>query len=119
MSDTSNPQPISPAQPMTVIPVHYPPPPGRGVRRFLFSVLLLVSLFFNFILLSQVSGCGTATSVLNERFHSGSRLAKDKIAVVQIDGMLMEGMLSFPRRQIEQAAGDSNVKAVIVRINSP
>src|SRR5262245_48924909 len=115
MSDNNNPQPTP--QPMTVIPVHYPPPRSGGVRRFLVGVLLIVSLFFNFILLSQVSGCGTATSALNERFHSGSRLATDKIAIVQIDGMLMEGMMGFARKQIEQAAADRHVKAVIVRIN--
>jgi protease-4 len=55
----------------------------------------------------------------HERFYSGSRLARNKIAVVGIDGVIMEGMTSFDRRQIDQAATDDAVKAVVLRINSP
>src|SRR5205823_508360 len=45
--------------------------------------------------------------------------ATDKVAVVRIAGVLMEGNTGFAQRQIEQAARDRSVKAVVVRIESP
>src|SRR5262249_35891033 len=54
-----------------------------------------------------------------EHHHSGSKSASDKFAVVRIDGLLMEGLTGYAEKQIEQAAEDKHVKAVVVRINSP
>jgi protease-4 len=56
---------------------------------------------------------------LRELYHSGTRQARDKIAVVRIDGIILEGMTSYFRRQIVEASEDDHVKAVVVRINSP
>jgi protease IV len=56
---------------------------------------------------------------LNETFYSGKTDAKDKIAIVSVNGVIMEGMLSFAHRQIEEAAEDDDVKAVVLHINSP
>jgi protease-4 len=56
---------------------------------------------------------------LHERSFAGKAGARDKIAVIKIDGVLMEGLLSYDEKQIEQAATDKHVKAVILRINSP
>lgn len=61
----------------------------------------------------------TEEGSLHERHYSGRRLSADKVAVVRVDGVLMEGMTTFARRQIEQAAADDAVKAVVVRIDSP
>ncbi|MCE9529669.1 MAG: signal peptide peptidase SppA [Planctomycetes bacterium] len=44
---------------------------------------------------------------------------KDKIAVIRIDGVLMEGVTRHYLQQIEQAANDKRVKAIVVRIDSP
>jgi protease-4 len=87
-----------------------------------------MSLFFNLffavvvtvavVLAFQLFGGGDAER-LTEHYHSGKKLAKDKIAVVQIDGVLMEGLNGFAQKQIEQAAADPHVKAVVLRINSP
>jgi protease-4 len=54
-----------------------------------------------------------------EKHLSGNKSAHDKVAVVTLDGVLMEGMLSSVHKQIEQAARDDAVKAVVFRINSP
>jgi protease-4 len=97
--------------------------------RWLFGLLFAASLAFNIIILVGIGSLiGGATLVvpstgegpaLNELFHSGRRDAADKIAIVRIDGVIMEGLMGYARKQIEQAAADNHVKAVIVRINSP
>jgi protease-4 len=51
--------------------------------------------------------------------YSGKPEADDKIAIVSLEGVIVEGMLSFVHREIDQAARDKHVKAIVVRINSP
>jgi protease IV len=87
-------------------------------------LLLLGSLGLNALLLcgglalSSVAGDSEGPA-LNERFHGGTAGAADKIAVVRIEGVIMEGFLGYAHKQIERAAGDKGVKAVVVRIESP
>ncbi len=77
-------------------------------------VLLCLGLF------ALRSGINTETSEhLTEKHIAGSTSASDKIAVVAIEGVIMEGFLGFVQKEIEQAARDSHVKAVVLRINSP
>jgi protease-4 len=59
------------------------------------------------------------TLPLGEQHYAGKNTANDKVAIISLDGVLLEGMLGYAHKQIEQAAGDSSVKAVVVRINSP
>jgi protease IV len=54
-----------------------------------------------------------------EKYESGSRTSAHKIAVVHLDGVILEGMLSSVHKQLEQAAKDEAVKGVVLRINSP
>ncbi len=56
---------------------------------------------------------------LAEQHYAGQKGANDKVAVITLDGVILEGLLSYVRKQIEQAAGDKSVKAVVLRINSP
>src|SRR5262249_54911585 len=56
---------------------------------------------------------------VNEHFLSGKETAKDKIAVVKIDGVLMEGNMGFAQKEIDAAAADPHVKAVLLRVISP
>src|SRR5262245_18415000 len=56
---------------------------------------------------------------VSERFVARSKDARDKVAVVRIEGTIMEGLLGFAHKQIERAAEDSHVKAVVARIESP
>ena len=85
---------------------------GTGLALSLGVNVLLV------IILAGLVGEGTSTP-LHEHFHSGNAKATDRIAIVEIDGVLMEGMTDFACKQIDNAAGDNRVKAVVVRINSP
>ncbi len=126
-SDVPNPpSPAAPEPPPpAVLPVRYPPPPYRrsGPRlSIIFIILLLLALvlsvLFNFALLG-IRGLGSSDSTVQERFHSGKATATNKIAIVRVDGVLMEGMITFAQKQIDRAVKDSNVKAVVLRIESP
>ncbi len=135
MSDFQDPQP-DPArqQPANVIPVTYSskprkPPLPWGLRALL--VVLLVDLVgcnvFVMLMAGLVAlGAGLSDSTMSdtsihvrERFHSGKTSAKDRIAILHIDGVLMEGLTTFAQKEIERAAADDSVKAVVLRINSP
>jgi protease IV len=54
-----------------------------------------------------------------ERYHSLSRTATKKIAVIDISGPILEGEDSFAKRQIDRVRRDDNVVGVVVRLNSP
>jgi protease IV len=100
------------------------PPPARPRRsgfRWLLTVALLLSLSINFVLLGLVPGCGSSvgSSSLEERHYAGKATAHDKIAVVRLEGVIMEGMLGYVHKQIDKAAADPAVKAIVLRINSP
>jgi protease-4 len=82
----------------------------------LLFVALVLSLALNGLLISMVPGCSTA---LEERYYSGKSTAHNKIAVIHVSGVILEGMTGHAEKQIEKAAADSSVKAVVVRINSP
>jgi protease-4 len=90
-------------------------------------LLLVLSLALNGVVLC-VGGCVVLPLVLgtrledvglHERYHSGSKTATDKIAIVSLDGVMLEGLLGYTIKQIETAAKDGNVKAVVLRVNSP
>lgn len=53
-----------------------------------------------------------------EKFVQGEKLAKDKIAIISIDGVIIDGD-GFVKRQIDKIREDQNVKAVVVRVDSP
>jgi protease-4 len=108
-----------------------PPRPRRSGSGIFLGVLLALSLAVNFLCLgggcllflgARLVGLGTSLGErppLTERHHSGDKSATDKIVIVQIDGVLIEGLTNYTHRQIDQAAKDEHVKAIIVRINSP
>jgi protease-4 len=93
--------------------------------RLFFSLLLLGSLALNAILLIVLfvtfgeDFSGESSDHVRERFYAGNKSADDKIAVVTVDGVLMEGANGFAQKEIERAAKDHAVKAVVLRINSP
>jgi protease-4 len=130
MSDAPTSEPVvNPPRPR----VAPPPPPRRSGGSTVLGIFLGLSLGLNclglggiclaFLFSATLAGSfGTGLSErspLNERHYSGDKSASDKIAIVQIDGILMEGLMQYTNRQIEQAAKDKKVKAVVVRINSP
>lgn len=136
MSSPHEPWPAPHPAPAAAVPFPPPPPPRRPpsligtALRWFFGIIFglslaancLVLVFLVVVIAGVTAGFGAGLgdeSHLHERYHSGQRDAADKIAIVEIDGPIMEGMLSYPRKQITSAATDPHVKAVVVRINSP
>jgi len=55
---------------------------------------------------------------IKEQFHSRSQNAKDKIAIISVSGVILEGD-GFVKRQIDRVRADDNVRAVVLRIDTP
>ncbi len=53
-----------------------------------------------------------------EKWHSLSRSAGDKVAIVTVAGAIMGGD-GFARAQLDHAADDPTVKAIVLRVDSP
>src|SRR4051812_43605141 len=90
-------------------------------------------------LMLLAGGCGAPsflvtpvqnTNSLREVVVQDGKRGHDKIAMIEVEGMLMnaksggfmqptENPLSLFTQQMEQAAKDKDVKAVLLRVNSP
>jgi protease IV len=55
---------------------------------------------------------------ITEKYHSGAKLATDKIAIIAVEGIIADAD-GFVKGQIDRIREDSDVKAVVVRIDSP
>jgi protease IV len=110
-------------------PSRQPPPPrggGSGCLGVAFTLSFILNLFllgilgvgFLFVVVAAL-GTGESAIPLREKVYSGSSTATNKVAVIKMEGVIMEGMLNFVHRQIDAAAEDKNVKAVVLRVESP
>lgn len=115
------------AQPLPVPSAGSPPPRPRSSGS---GCLLGISMLLNFFLLVILGGLFVLGVLfakmgedpdanLHEKFHSGTASAKDKVAIIEVEGVIFEGAIDYAKKQIEQAAEDDQVKAVVLRINSP
>lgn len=104
---------------------YYPPQRrGRGRGLLLFFILLLVmalgfSFLLNLALLANQTPSRPGRELQEEYFaHAKFQTGTDKIAIVSVDGVILsyEGYL---KQQIDQAGADENVKAVVLRVDSP
>jgi protease-4 len=77
-----------------------------------FVCLCLVLLLFR-------GGSDSGSGTLVEHHYAGETSAKDKVAIVRLEGVILEGMLDYVHKQIDTAAADKDIKAVVLRINSP
>jgi protease IV len=110
-------------------PPSFPPPPRRSSGSVLgtfFALSLILNIVFFILLIVVCAGAliignaGSASgSALREKHYSGQTSASDKVAIVHVDGVILEGFTGFDEKQIATAAEDSAVKAVVLRINSP
>ncbi|TMQ34298.1 MAG: S49 family peptidase [Planctomycetota bacterium] len=117
MSEAASPTPLPPA----MLPSRSRRSPLGWLVRILLFLFLACSVAFNILFLGLLILFVTAgpSRPIIETFHSGKMESKNKIAVVRIEGVLMEGLTGFAQKQIDHAATDAAVKAVVVRINSP
>jgi protease-4 len=86
-------------------------------------VAFLGSLFMNLLLVLAV-GMGLSGSLesdhrVQEKFFSHNAAARDKVAVISLEGVILDAEDGFVKRQIDRVRKDPDVKAVVLRINSP
>ena len=90
----------------------------------LFVLAFLGSVLLNFGLLTLIglSSLG-ADSHIQEKFVSHNARAVDKVAIISVEGIIgldvPDASDGFVKRQIDHVMKDKNVKAVVLRVNSP
>lgn len=58
------------------------------------------------------------TEGIEEKYFQGSKTAEDKVAVLSVEGVILEGD-GFVKNQIDRIREDDSVKAIVVRVDSP
>ncbi len=91
---------------------------GRKLVITLLLIALGISVMFNFGLYGSYKSYVQTDPSINEQFHSGSASARDKIAIISLEGAIMDGD-GFVKQQIDRVRDDDNVKAVVLRVDSP
>lgn len=93
--------------------------PRRGPWGCILIFLLAASAFVNLVLCGVVFWPEPVEEGPREKHLYGPRTAVDKVAVVQAEGPLVEGLNTHILKQIEKAGRDAKVKAIVLRIDSP
>jgi protease IV len=88
-----------------------------------FGKLLLaalgIAIVIIFVLIAQYRTYFNSAERPQERFHSLSSTALKKIAIISVDGTILDAEDGFIKRQIDRVKEDENVVAVVLRIDSP
>lgn len=127
-----NPNPPKP-QPETIPPQQVaaspsPFPPGQPILIYrkrstglllMMLFLLLFSVLFNVWIYGKYQKQFSPKAKAVEAFYSGNALAKDKIAIIRIQGTIMPPFTERTLAQLEQAQKDPAVKGVLLTIDSP
>lgn len=97
---------------------------GGGNRRLLRTFAILGWFAFGLclvLLLGQLtvfSDYFDNSGGITEKHHSGTMFAKNKVAIISITGVIMDGE-GYVKNQIDRVRDDDSVKAVVVRVDSP
>jgi protease-4 len=106
---------------------------GNGFRSCLVALVILLAFLWLATLLVAVGlwflvAVGFGWSLrpgpempprLREQFVSHEKRATDRVAIISLEGMILDEEQGFVKRQIDQAMEDERVKAVVLRVNSP
>jgi protease IV len=102
-----------------------PPPPPPPRRRFgFFSWLLLLllggSVLLNLMFLVFLGARGQEGGQVQEKLYRPDEFGRgaEKVAIITVEGVILDGD-GFVGKQIDQAKRDENVKAIVLRVNSP
>ena len=134
------PQPSGRYSPPQYVPVppnyqHQPPPaqPSGCARSFVYGIVSLiilgmvgVGILFGSIFIYLIATDGIEIlaierheKTLSEKVIAGNSNASDIVAVITIEGMIVSNADGYIARQIRQVKGDNNVKAIVLRVDSP
>jgi protease-4 len=91
---------------------------ARKVLLWSLCMALAISVLFNFSLFAKYQSYFQTNPSLEERFHSGNAEAETKVAVISVDGAILDGE-GFVKSQVDQVREDEDVAAVVLRIESP
>jgi len=58
------------------------------------------------------------TGGIREKFHSGKKTGQQKIAIINVSGIILDGD-GYVKHQIERIQEDKSIKGIVVRVNSP
>ncbi len=117
------PIPASVVPPAAAAPqIVYLPQPVHPVRRWMgwlgwMGFFLCVSIIMGMMARYQ-EYYGAVDSGVEERYHSRSKTSDDKVAIIEVEGVI-GSIDQFVKKQIDQVRKDDQVKAVVVRVNSP
>lgn len=81
-------------------------------------LLFFVALLFLVGLYGSYSSYMQSNPKLEEKYFSNSKTAKDKVAIITVEGII-EHNDGFAKWQIDQVRDDPNVRAVVLRVDSP
>ncbi|MFP6649582.1 MAG: hypothetical protein VB817_08975, partial [Pirellulaceae bacterium] len=106
----------NPAAPTVIIQ----PAPRGSLSRFLSRLGWLLFVIRLLMLISKERSTreyfDTSNGII-EQYHSLSQTATDKVAILDIEGVIGSG--SYAKRQIDRIARDTNIVAIVLRVNSP
>ncbi len=105
-----------------ISPKHVAANPPRKRRLgilFVLFFLLMFSFLANLWLYGKYQTYFSSDNKATESFHSGDAFAKDKIAIIRVEGTIMPPMTERILDQIDQAGKDDAVKGVLLKIDSP
>lgn len=107
-----------PTPPPQIIVQQQPPSAFGRFGKWLLAALV-VAVMFSMGLYSSYRSYFSPADAPQERFHSLSRTATKKIAIIEVGGTIMEGEDSFAMKQINRVREDDSVVGVVLRVNSP
>lgn len=117
------------ARPMPPMPPMMPPPwmmavprqsgPGKGIAIAMLSIVLLISLVMNFVLVLIVALSAGPEPGQSQQQVITEGDSSQGIAVIGVHGVLFDNVEQQFRDDLEMAEEDSDIKAIIVHIDSP
>jgi protease IV len=111
---------------MSTVPTHYPQPTVVVYTQTAWSRFWSWLGWVGFIicglivlgLLVALADHFDTTGGVEEKYVSGEKMADDKIAIITVSGVIMEGE-GFVKHQIDKVRQDKKVKAIVLRVDSP
>lgn len=85
----------------------------------LFYTLFSLSILLNIALLAASADYFATEDKLKEKYHSGSKTSREKIAVIEVSAAIMPPYTERVISAIKKARDDDEVKGVLLKIDSP